>query len=197
MRPGYAAHRVGNPEGHAALEDITPHLPLRVLLAQPRQLRALVLARLPVPALPAAPVSIDPVAQGSRVDPRSRATCAIGLPVSRTSRTAPSRKSLSNFLRVSPIGEPPFKRISPRWEGKPKAELRAGPVQDPARSETGVHDAGGHLGGVEGGRVGDLGDGDRAAGPRPRKPRWAAGQRRQASRWPPLRRRSPPWIRSP
>src|SRR5689334_21723527 len=35
--------------------------------------------------------------------PRSRATCAIGLPVSRTSRTAPSLKSWSNFLRVSPI----------------------------------------------------------------------------------------------
>src|SRR6516225_9552748 len=52
--------------------------------------------------------------------PRSRATCAIGLPVSRTSRTAPSLKSLSNFLRVSPIGELlSLKRISPRWEGKP------------------------------------------------------------------------------
>src|SRR5205814_9304848 len=35
--------------------------------------------------------------------PRSRATSAIGLPVSRTSRTAPSRKSRSNFLRVSAI----------------------------------------------------------------------------------------------
>src|SRR5205814_8758714 len=35
--------------------------------------------------------------------PRSRATCAIGLPVSRTSRPAPSRKSASNFLRVSAI----------------------------------------------------------------------------------------------
>src|SRR6266496_4308076 len=35
--------------------------------------------------------------------PRSRATCAIGLPVSRTSRTAPSLKSSSNFLRVSAI----------------------------------------------------------------------------------------------
>src|SRR5262249_8453470 len=52
--------------------------------------------------------------------PRSRATCAIGLPVSRTSRTAPSRKSRSNFLRVSPLGELlSLMRISPRWEGKP------------------------------------------------------------------------------
>jgi hypothetical protein len=41
------------------------------------------------------------------------------LPVSRTSRTAPSRKSRSNFLRVSPIGELlSLKRMSPRWEGK-------------------------------------------------------------------------------
>ena len=35
--------------------------------------------------------------------PRSRATCAIGLPVSRTSRTAPSRKSASSFLHVFAI----------------------------------------------------------------------------------------------
>src|SRR5215471_115416 len=35
--------------------------------------------------------------------PRSRATRATGFPVSPTSRTAPSRKSASNFLRVSPI----------------------------------------------------------------------------------------------
>src|SRR6266700_562590 len=35
--------------------------------------------------------------------PRSRATCAIGLPVSRTSRTAPSLKYASNFLRDSAI----------------------------------------------------------------------------------------------
>jgi hypothetical protein len=47
------------------------------------------------------------------------------LPVSRTSRTAPSLKSASNFLRVSPIGELlSLKRISPRWEGKPRFWLR-------------------------------------------------------------------------
>src|SRR6266567_2053357 len=70
MRPRLpAAHRVGNPEGHTALEHITPHRQLRVLLAQPRQLRALALAQLPVPALPAAPVSLCPVPQGPRVDP--------------------------------------------------------------------------------------------------------------------------------
>jgi hypothetical protein len=33
--------------------------------------------------------------------PKSRATCAIGLPVSRTIRTAPSRNSRSNRLLVS------------------------------------------------------------------------------------------------
>jgi hypothetical protein len=54
---------------------------------------ALILAQLAVPAIPAAPVRIHPVVQGPLVDPQVPATCAIGLPVSRTSRTAPSRKS--------------------------------------------------------------------------------------------------------
>src|SRR5205823_5008929 len=54
--------------------------------------------------------------------PRSRATCAIGLPVSRTSRTAPSRKSRSNFLRVSPIAIS-SKAMCPRYEGKPTQHL--------------------------------------------------------------------------
>jgi putative transposase len=56
--------------------------------------------------------------------PRSRATCAIGLPVSRTSRTAPSRKSASNFLRVSPIAIL-LKAMSPRYEGKPRTAQQA------------------------------------------------------------------------
>src|SRR5205085_10455066 len=51
--------------------------------------------------------------------PRSRATCAIGLLVSRTSRTAPSLKSRSNFLRVSPIAIS-LKAMCPRYEGKPR-----------------------------------------------------------------------------
>src|SRR6266705_3994691 len=38
--------------------------------------------------------------------PRSRATCAIGFPVSRTIRTAPSRNSRSNFLRFSGMTTP-------------------------------------------------------------------------------------------
>ena len=41
------------------------------------------------------------VAQGALVDAQVLGHCAIGLPVSRTSRTAPSLKSLSNLLRVS------------------------------------------------------------------------------------------------
>src|SRR5512142_1952025 len=59
--------------------------------------------------------------------PSSRATCAIGLPVSRTSRTAPSLKSRSNFLRVSPTGALlSLKRTSPRYEGKRKGSGPAG-----------------------------------------------------------------------
>jgi hypothetical protein len=67
--------------------------------------------------------------------PRSLATCAIGLPVSRTSRTAPSRKSASNFLRVSAIAIL-LKATSPRYEGKPRdlagragrSRRRGGPI---------------------------------------------------------------------
>jgi len=43
--------------------------------------------------------------------PSSRATCAIGLPVSRTIRTAPSLNSLSNLRRDS-IAEPPRGDVS-------------------------------------------------------------------------------------
>jgi hypothetical protein len=57
--------------------------------------------------------------------PRSRATCAIGLPVSRTSPAPPPERprppgSPDRTSCVSlPSEIPPFKRISPRWEGKP------------------------------------------------------------------------------
>src|SRR5262249_14398472 len=56
--------------------------------------------------------------------PRSRATSAIGLPVSRTSRTAPSRKSRSNFLRVSPIALPPLRRCVHATRGSPPRAAR-------------------------------------------------------------------------
>src|SRR5690349_6468146 len=52
--------------------------------------------------------------------PRSLATCAIGRPVSRTSRTAPSLKSRSNFLRVSAIALSfPLRRCVHATRGSP------------------------------------------------------------------------------
>jgi hypothetical protein len=49
------------------------------------------------PRRPSVPVSTDPVAQRALVDPEVTATCGFGLPVSWTSRTAPSLKSSSSF----------------------------------------------------------------------------------------------------
>jgi|HubBroStandDraft_3_1064219.scaffolds.fasta_scaffold00977_2 hypothetical protein len=63
-----------------------------VVLAPPGQFRPLIFTQLG-PVTAAAPVRVHPVPQGPLVDPRSLATCAIGFPVSRTSRTAPSLKS--------------------------------------------------------------------------------------------------------
>src|SRR5512142_1434769 len=59
-----------DPEGHTALEDIALHRQLGVLLPQPDQLRPLVLTQRPIRLPAAAPVSIDPVAQGALVDPQ-------------------------------------------------------------------------------------------------------------------------------
>jgi hypothetical protein len=89
------------------------------------------------------PIELDvvgnnhPAAQG--VEKRRRDLLESGsadyiacLPLSRTSRTAPSRKSLSNFRRVSPaIGEPPSKRMSPRWQGKPRPDWRCSGTAGP------------------------------------------------------------------
>src|SRR2546421_6596305 len=69
MRPRLPAHRILNPEGHAAFEHVAPHGKLGVLLTQPGQLGPLILAQLPVTALPAAPVSVHPVAQRPLLDP--------------------------------------------------------------------------------------------------------------------------------
>jgi hypothetical protein len=69
---------------------------------QPGQLRPLILTQLSTLAT-APPVRVDPVPQRALIDPQVRATCATGLPVSRTSRTAPSLKSWSDFMRVSAI----------------------------------------------------------------------------------------------
>jgi len=56
------------PEGDRAFEHITLHRQLSVLLTQPRQLRALVLAQRAVPLTPPAPVQHHPVTQGSLVN---------------------------------------------------------------------------------------------------------------------------------
>src|SRR6476660_5538252 len=64
--------------------------------------------------------------------PRSRATCAIGFPVSTTSCTAPRLKSSSNFRRVSAIALTSSKAMSPRYGGKPSyrsIELNSTPCQ--------------------------------------------------------------------
>jgi hypothetical protein len=98
------------PQGHRALENPL-HFQLRDLTAQPHQLRPLVLIQRRVPALAPLPVLRHPLAQGSLFTPGSRATCAIGLPVSRTIRTAPSLKSRSNFLCVSRTGELIFRAM--------------------------------------------------------------------------------------
>src|SRR3954452_23688908 len=117
-RPRLPAHRLVDPEGHRALEHITLHPRLGVLLPQPGQLRATVLAQWSAVAVPVAAGHRDPVAQGAVVDPGSRTTCAIGLPISNTSRTAPALKPSSNFRCCGPVA-PPSEARSPRYEGSP------------------------------------------------------------------------------
>src|SRR5689334_3944385 len=67
--PSPAAHRLADPEGHRALEDIALHRQLRVLLPQPLQLRPLVLTQRPVALTPGTAILGTPVAQRSLVDP--------------------------------------------------------------------------------------------------------------------------------
>ena len=92
-----------SPEGHAAFEGIALHRQLGVLPPQPGQLRPLISSSAPLPSRRWRLSAFTQVAQRALVDPTSRATWAIGFPVSQTSRTAPSRKSRSDFLRVSPV----------------------------------------------------------------------------------------------
>src|SRR4029077_20691296 len=61
-RPPLPPHRVLHPEGHAAFEDITFHRQLGVLLAQPGQLRPLILTQRAVTLTAAPLVGIHPVA---------------------------------------------------------------------------------------------------------------------------------------
>ena len=68
--------------------------------------------------LPAALAGVHPVAQLTALMAKSQAAaCAVELPVV-DQPAAPSRKSASNFLRVSAIA-PRFKTMSPRYEGSP------------------------------------------------------------------------------
>jgi hypothetical protein len=100
------------------LRDITFHRQLSVLLPQSRQLRTFILAQHAPSDPPRRLSALAQLPSGPSLMPRSRATCATGLPVSRTSPTAPSRKSASNPLRVSAVAVS-FKAISQRYEGKP------------------------------------------------------------------------------
>jgi hypothetical protein len=90
---------------HGSLEGMTLHAQLRDLLAELAQLGSLV-ARKPFALTPLDAVLVHQFPSVPSWIPRSRAICAIGLPVSRTIRTAPSRNSGSYFRRVSGITTP-------------------------------------------------------------------------------------------
>src|SRR6476659_313575 len=66
--------------------------------------------------------------------PRSRATCAIGFPVSKTSSTAPRLKSSSNFRRVSAIAIPPQRRCLHATGANPGIHVGGHRVGDDAAS---------------------------------------------------------------
>src|SRR5215471_4569305 len=69
-RPPLPPHRVLDPEGDRAFEHVTLHRQLGVLLAQPGQLRPLILIQRARPITAAALVGVHPVAQGAWVDPQ-------------------------------------------------------------------------------------------------------------------------------
>src|SRR5262249_60603617 len=68
-RPPLPPHRVLDPEGDRALEHITLHRQLGVLLPQPGQLGPLILAQRPVRLAAAALIRVHPVPQSALVDP--------------------------------------------------------------------------------------------------------------------------------
>src|SRR4029077_16677555 len=68
-RPGSPPHRFLDPEGSRALEHITLHRQLGVLLAQPVQLVALVLAQRAF-TTPSTPVQVHPSTQRALVQPQ-------------------------------------------------------------------------------------------------------------------------------
>src|SRR5262249_3898739 len=67
-RPPLPPHRVLDPEGHTALEDITLHRQLGVLLAEPGQLGPLILAQRAAPVAAAALVRVHPIPQRALID---------------------------------------------------------------------------------------------------------------------------------
>src|SRR5215217_3823962 len=99
-RPPTSEPSACSPTPTTALEDITFHPQLRILPAQPLQLRRIVAGQT-LDTLPVGLVLDHPIAQVPSFTPKSRAIAAIGFPVTRTSLTAPSRNSASNFLRFS------------------------------------------------------------------------------------------------
>src|SRR6185437_8435504 len=68
--PRSPAHRLLDPQSHGALEDITLHRQLGVLLPQPSQLRALVLTQRPRRRAVDLPIAGDPVRQRPLIDPQ-------------------------------------------------------------------------------------------------------------------------------
>src|SRR5262249_24401862 len=121
---------------------------------------------------------------------------AIGLPVSSTSRAAPSRKSTSNFLRVSAIAILLKGRCVHATRGSPEALVEYGllgrggrPLRGAGGGRAGARRRGGAGGGRAGagGRRGSRGTcGSRPAGRRACLVRsWRAVARwRSAGRWP-------------
>src|SRR5207247_474798 len=79
------------------------YAPADPIASQSHQLGPLVRAQPTVAGLAPVPVHRHPVGRVPSLIPKSRATAAIDLPVSRTIRTAPSRNSGSNLRLVSPI----------------------------------------------------------------------------------------------
>jgi hypothetical protein len=93
-------------QGYAAAGH---HRQLGVLPPQPGQLLPLGLRQAPLPCPRACRSAATQLPRLPSLIPSSRATCAIGRPVSRTMRTAPSRNSASNLRRVSAMNLHPLR----------------------------------------------------------------------------------------
>src|SRR3979411_144417 len=119
-RPGSPPHRLLDPEGSGALEHITLHRQLRVLLTQPAELVALALAQRAI-ALTGAPVQVHPPAQRALVQPE--------LPSHPRDRPAglpdnPNRTLPELSIKISPFHRRHFLiAMSPQYEGKPTCSI--------------------------------------------------------------------------